>query len=160
MLTSLQKNLKSGKVINDPNSSGTKDDVYKITYRSKNDLVSPSLKRRIEYRNNVLSGKNGDKIRKEMGNTLKDWSPAFYGHYSDKELQREIDGYDDLTKQRLFGLTVSRSSSVRNAYISEIAKHGYNAVVDDADSMGYAKSALIVLDRYKDLEYKNVKKIL
>lgn len=134
--------------------------MYKITYRSKNDLVSPSLKRRIEYRNNVLSGKNGDAIRKEMGNTLKYWSPIVYGKYSDKELQMEIDRYDEHTKQRLFGLTVSRSPSVRNAYISEIAKHGYNAVVDDTDSMGYAKSALIVLDRYKDLEYKNVKKIL
>lgn len=154
------KILKSGGIINDSDTPGVKDDVYKITYRSKNDLVSPSLKRRMEYRNNVLSGKNGDEIRKEMGNTLKVWSPLFYGKYSDKELQMEIDSYDERTKQRLFGLTVSRSPSVRNAYVSEIAKHGYNAVVDDADSLGYAKSALIVLDRYKDLEYKNVKKIL
>lgn len=157
--TQFAKTLKSGHVIN--NEYGRKSDsVYKITYRAKNDLVSPSLKSRIDVSNKLLSNKDtGSMIRKEMVQTLKKHYGPYYQNRSDEDILKEISTYDDNTRQRLFGLTVSRSKSVRDAYFKEVSSMGYNAVVDDADSFGYAKRAMIVLDRYKDLEYKKVEDI-
>ena len=154
------KLLGEGRIVNDPSSSKKNSSTYKITYRNKNALVSPSFKRRIEYRNKVLEGKQGNAIKKEMIKTAKDrFRIIFNRDPSDKEIQAVINQSNERIKQQLFGLTISRSKTARDAYFQELGKEGYNAVVDDADSYGYAKSALIILDRYKDLEYKDVKEL-
>lgn len=139
---------------------GKADRVYKITYKANKDLVSPSKNQRIAIRKQL---QNDSKIKKDfekgMLDALKESWPDINDYMTDKQAVNYIDTMTENAQQQLFGMAVYKNKKVRDAYFTELSKRSYNAVVDDLDSTNYSESALIVIDRYSDLDYKSVKEI-
>ena len=139
---------------------GKADKVYKITYKANKDLVSPSKNQRIAIRKQLQDDPKTKKaVEKGMLDAFKENWPDLNEYMTDKEAINYIGTMSETTQQQYFGLAVYKSKPVRDAYFKELSKRSYNAVVDDVDSAYYAESALIVIDRYKDLKYSSVKDI-
>lgn len=134
--------------------------VYKITYKANKDLVSPSKNQRIAIRKQLQNDSKTKKdLEKGMLDALKKSWPDINDYMTDKQAVDYIGTMTENAQQQLFGMAVYKNKNVRDAYFNELSKRSYNAVVDDLDSTYYAESALIVIDRYSDLDYKSAKEI-
>lgn len=146
-------------------SEGPKD-VYKITYRAKNDIVSPSKAKRMQAFDSMMGDKKtSDKVYSEIAKTLKNdfqGGTSVYSKMSDKKIVDELKQYktSDPSLYKAFSFSILSSKYNRDRYFDLLGKQGYNAIVDDMDSGGYSKRAIIVFDRYKDMSYSDCKRIV
>ena len=142
---------------------GGEQEVYKITYKNKNKLIAPSKQKSIDAFSELMKDKKtASKIHSEMAITLKrdfQQGKSVFSKMSNKQIIDNLKGYTDQQKYQMFSFSLMGSKYNRDKYYSLLGKMGYNAVVDDVDSGGYSKRAIIVFDRYKDLDYKKVKRL-
>ena len=134
-------------------------EVYRIRYKAKNDLISPSKQRRLDEFNKI---KNDSKIRSETIKSLKKeyrGGDSIFSRMTNKQVSDYLDRASIDEQYYAFSFSILSSSYNRTRYFKNLQKQGYNALIDDVDAGSYSNEPLIVFDRYKDLEYKNVKKI-
>ncbi len=134
--------------------------VYRIRYKAKNDLISPSKNKRIEEFNKL---KKDSKIQKE---TIKSLKTEFHGGNSAFSRMTNEQVSDYLKKASpdeqyyAFSFSILSSKYNRDKYFNILQKQGYNALIDDVDAGSYSEAPMIVFNRYKDLEYKKAKVIV
>lgn len=132
-------------------------DIYRIRYKAKNDLVSPSKRKRIDEFNKI---KNDPRVLKETVKSLKEEYQGGSSEFSlmtDKQVSNYLNKAKPEEQYYAFSFSILSSKYNRNKYFGVLQNQGYNALIDDVDAGSYSKAPMIVFDRYKDLKYEDAK---
>lgn len=133
----------------------TKTPVYSITMEAKEDLVSPSKRKRVETFLELY--KDDPVIAKELGKYHKsDWhyftplpSKIYEYQYSKlNEKSLKSKGYDTFVR------AIGGNEYVRSSYFKKLAEDGYSFVQDDMDAGRFGEAPSILFDRSKSVLYK------
>lgn len=112
---------------------------------------------------NFKKSDKSERIYSEIAKTFKrdfKGGASKYALMSEKDIIDEIKSYDSKTRYKAFSFSLTGSDYNKRQYFDMLKKQGYNAIIDDQDAGSYSKSPMIVFDRYKDLKYDSVKKIV
>lgn len=132
--------------------------AYNMTFKTKNILVAPSQKVRVDAFIKLLD--KDPAFRKGLAE-----SKSKYNIYQSKEkIEKkisELKTYEE--KARLYkndlALGVASNSEVRQKYIQSLQKLGYNMMVDDADAGVVSRMPVIIFDRKTSLEVISIKPV-
>lgn len=131
-------------------------DVYSITMKAKEDLISPSKKERVKtfielYKSDPVIGKELGGYHKSDYHEFTPLPKMFYEIQYSKldEKQLKSKGYDTFVR------SIGGNEYIRNAYFNKLAQKGYSFVNDDQDAGRFGKAPSIIFDREKSTEYKN-----
>lgn len=135
--------------------------TYVLQYKTKEALVSPSEKKRIDsFVDLMQDAKMKDAIIKNIKSDTQGKGRAgmFTDRFkSEKQISKDLDriskGYVTAKDQRKLSNLLMTEPNVRDAYFKNIKDKGYNAIADDNDrNNGMGKTAIIALDRSKSLQ--------
>ena len=135
-------------------------DVYSITMKAKEDLLSPSKKERVQTFLELY--KNDPILRKELGSYHKSDSryftplpKKFYEtQYSKLEGKKLLDkGY------KTFVRSIGGNDYTRSKYFEALANKGYSFVNDDMDAGRFGEAPSIILDRLRSTIYEGQSKL-
>ena len=132
--------------------------AYNMTFKVTKDLVSPSMKVRVDEFIKLLD--SDDSFKKALAT-----SQAQYSYYSTPEkIKDKIDQlktYEE--KARLYkgalALGVASNAEVREKYLNSLSDLGYNMMIDDADAGIVSRVPVIVFDRQDSLEVISIKPV-
>lgn len=131
-------------------------DVYSITMKAKDDLLSPSKKERVKtflelYMDDPVIAKELGDYHKSDYHKFTPLPKKFYERqYSKLNVdQLKTKGYDTFVR------SIGGNEYIRSAYFQKLAQKGYSFVNDDQDAGRCGKSPAIIFDRQKSTEYKN-----
>lgn len=132
--------------------------AFNMTFKVKEDLVSPSKKTRVDE---FIKLMDSDKdFRKALAN-----SEAQYNVFSSPEkIQKKNEAlktYDEKAKlyKRSLALGVASNEEVRSKYLKSLQNLGYNMMIDDADAGIVSRVPSIIFDRQKSLEVISIKPV-
>lgn len=131
-------------------------DVYSITMKAKDDLLSPSKKERVKtflemYMDDPVIAKELGAYHKSDYHAFTPLPKKFYEwQYSKLNVnQLKAKGYDTFVR------SIGGNEYIRSAYFQKLAQKGYSFVNDDQDAGRFGKAPSIIFDRQKSTEYKN-----
>lgn len=138
----------------------TKTPVYSITMEAKEDLVSPSKKKRIDtfiqlYKDDPIIAKELGKYHKSdwhyftpLPSKVYEWS---YSKLDEKKLKSK--GYDTFVR------AIGGNEYIRNEYFKKLSEQGYSFVKDDMDADRFGIAPSIIFDRDQSVLYKGQKEL-
>lgn len=135
-------------------------DVYSVTMKAKEDLVSPSKKQRVDTFLELY--KDDPVLRKELGSYHKSDYHYFtplpkkfyerqYSKLDGKKLEKK--GYETFVR------SIGGNEYVRDKYFKTLASKGYSFVNDDQDAGRFGKAPSIIFDRTKSTTYEGQTKL-
>ena len=132
--------------------------AYNMTFKVTKDLVTPSMKVRVDEFIKLLD--SDDSFRKALAT-----SQAQYQIFSSPDkIKKKIDQlktYEEKAKlyKRSLALGVASNAEVREKYLKSLSDLGYNMMIDDADAGIVSRVPCIVFDRQDSLEVISIKPV-
>lgn len=131
-------------------------DVYSITMKAKDDLLSPSKRERVKtflelYMDDPVIAKELGDYHKSDYHKFTPLPKKFYEwQYSQLNVkQLKSKGYDTFVR------SIGGNEYIRGAYFNKLAQKGYSFVNDDQDAGRFGKAPSIIFDREKSTVYQN-----
>lgn len=113
--------------------------AYALSMEALSEIKSPSAKKRIDIFADLI--KNNPSLRKEFAAGFLDDIDAAAGVSEKSPLAFAKENYHNMSTN-----LINRDSSMSKAYLAEVKRRGYNALIDDNDAGRLARSPLILLN--------------
>lgn len=132
---------------------------YDLTFKAKKDLISPSQKTRIDV---FLKKLKDPEFNSELKRTMARMFILNLVTPGDVKMALK---YEDLNLNkarayRMLNLAIAGNKKLRQQYLSEFEKLGYDIILDEADSTNkVSKAPIIFIERANSLEFVKTEKL-